>query len=98
MVSEGSAPRGATSLLIVRTGRIVTAHESSSAGYSEFPAYSQVLLRQRRVTLGPFLMLLPRKVPFPGGPRISGGLSWSPTRADYLIPSRVYGKGSAYSL
>jgi hypothetical protein len=36
-----------TSLLIVRTGRIVTrlGIEASSAGYSEFPAYSQVLLK-----------------------------------------------------
>jgi hypothetical protein len=33
-------------LLIVRTRRIVTA-DCSSAGCSEFPAYSQILLRQR---------------------------------------------------
>ena len=47
VVSEGSTHEWATSLLIVRTGRIVTARQNSSAGYSEFPAYSQVLLRQR---------------------------------------------------
>lgn len=29
----------------------------SSAGCSEFPAYSQVLLRQHQSTLGPFLLL-----------------------------------------
>jgi hypothetical protein len=47
VVSEGSTTIVATSLLIVRTGRIVTASrkEASSAGFSEFPAYSQVLLK-----------------------------------------------------
>ena len=69
VVSEGSTRTSrATSLLIVRTGRVVTAPKNSSAGYSEFPAYSQVLLRQRYVTLGPFLMLLLGNMCFPERP------------------------------
>src|ERR1700735_4593685 len=57
VVSEGSTHEWATSLLIVRTDRIVTARKGRVAtGYTGFPAYSQVLLRQRiHETLGPFL-------------------------------------------
>ena len=60
VVSEGSTHEWATSLLIVRTDRIVTARKGRVAtGYTGFPAYSQVLLRQRiHETLGPFLLLL----------------------------------------
>src|SRR5436853_5131271 len=68
-------------LLIVRTGRIVTAScEASSAGYSEFPAYSQVLKRPLKSTvivtaavyrglgseLRPCGLTLPRNLPAPG--------------------------------
>jgi hypothetical protein len=44
MVSEDSRQLDGPFLLIVRTRRIVTADESpaSSAGYSGFPAYSQM--------------------------------------------------------
>ena len=97
VVSEGSTRKRATSLLIVRTGRIVTVPKVSSAGCSEFPAYSQVLLRQRNVTLGPFLLLLLDSEE-PSGPDISADLSWSPMRADYLIQIPVGTSGSAYSL
>jgi hypothetical protein len=45
MVSEDSAHAEQPFLLIVRTRRIVTAR-CSSAGFSGFPAYSQILLRQ----------------------------------------------------
>ena len=38
---------GGPFLLIVRTRRIVTGPSTSSAGSSEIPAYSQILLRQR---------------------------------------------------
>ena len=47
MASEDSAHIAQSFLLIVRTRRIVTAIDGSSAGYTEFPAYSQILLRQR---------------------------------------------------
>src|SRR5580704_18269006 len=46
MVSEDSAHAEQPFLLIVRTRRIVTARKRSSAGFSGFPAYSQILLRQ----------------------------------------------------
>ena len=47
MASEDSAHVAQPFLLIVRTRRIVTADCSiSSAGFTEFPAYSQILLRQ----------------------------------------------------
>jgi hypothetical protein len=45
MASEDSAHAEQSFLLIVRTRRIVTAR-CSSAGFSGFPAYSQILLRQ----------------------------------------------------
>ena len=47
MASEDSARGEQSFLLIVRTRRIVTASAGSSAGFSEFPAYSQILLRQQ---------------------------------------------------
>ena len=58
MVSEDSARAEQPFLLIVRTRRIVTAH-CSSAGFSGFPAYSQILLRQLLPTLGPFIVVAP---------------------------------------
>jgi hypothetical protein len=45
MASEDSARDEQSFLLIVRTRRIITAR-CSSAGFSGFPAYSQILLRQ----------------------------------------------------
>jgi|SRR5579884_1359820 len=48
MVSGDSARIAQPFLLIVRTRRVVTVDGStSSAGFTEFPAYSQILLRQR---------------------------------------------------
>jgi hypothetical protein len=47
MASEDSARDEQPFLLIVRTRRIVTAVAGGSAGFSEFPAYSQISLRQR---------------------------------------------------
>jgi hypothetical protein len=72
-------------LLIVRTRRIVTARRSS-AGFSGFPAYSQILLRQLFPTLGPFIVVAPPGLRARSG-RIGYQLSWSPMRSDYLIPS-----------
>ena len=46
VVSEDSARIEQPFLLIVRTRRVVTA-VGSSAGFSEFPAYSRISLRQR---------------------------------------------------
>src|SRR5665811_1605260 len=91
VVSEGSTHKWATSLLIVRTGRIVTPLNGSSAGYSDIPAYSQVLLRQRVCHLRTVPPVTTQKTTFIlGGPLISGGLSWSPMRADYIIPPSVW--------
>ena len=59
MASEDSLHDAESFLLIVRTRRIVTA-DCSSAGCSEFPAYSQISLRQRFLpTLGPFIVVAP---------------------------------------
>jgi hypothetical protein len=58
MASEDSARAEQSFLLIVRTRRIVTA-KRSSAGFSGFPAYSQILLRQLLPTLGPFIVVAP---------------------------------------
>jgi hypothetical protein len=58
MVSEDSAHAEQPFLLIVRTRRIVTA-VCSSAGFSGFPAYGQILLRQLLPTLGPFIVVAP---------------------------------------
>ena len=40
-------------------GIVTAASAASSPGYSDVPAYGQILLRQRDVTLGPFFLLLP---------------------------------------
>jgi hypothetical protein len=70
--------------------------KASSAGYSEFPAYSQVLLRQRSFHLRTVLDCY-----YPttrGGRLISGRLSRSPVRTDYLIAPAARLARSAYSL
>src|SRR5436190_23428244 len=44
---RGQSAEQTTSLLIVRTSALLRLRRARSAGCSEFPAYSQVLLRQR---------------------------------------------------
>ena len=93
VVSEGSIPSGTTSLLIVRTGRIVTvAVATSSAGFSEFPAYSQVLLRLAFTqTLGPFTVVTP-----PSRDGVAGSFRFRPalTVAREVGPSHLAGRSA----
>jgi hypothetical protein len=93
VVSEGSIPSGTTSLLIVRTGRIVTVVvATSSAGFSEFPAYSQVLLRLAFTqTLGPFTVVTP-----PSCDGVAGSFRFRPalTVAREVGPSHLAGRSA----
>jgi hypothetical protein len=95
-------------LLISCTRHIVTVpatwDDTRSAGYTGFPAYGQMLtawLPMRRAAI--YLRTVPYcydsgSTASSSGPHISDGLSWSPMRADYLIPCSVWSMGSAYSL
>jgi hypothetical protein len=84
MASEDSARIEQSFLLIVRTRRIVTAH-CSSAGFSGFPAYSQILLRQLLSYLRTVHRCCSSKHMTWSG-WIEYQLSWSPMRSDHLIP------------
>jgi len=93
-------------LLVSCTRHIVTVPPAwdgaRSAGYSGFPAYSQMHTAWSPMRGAAFYL---RTVPdcyyssnCSSGPLISDGLSWSPMRADYLIPRPLQVTGSAYSL
>ena len=82
-------------LLVFCTRHIVTVSPTwdgtRSAGFSGFPAYSQMRTAQLPARGAAFYLrtvpsVTPQKVNLLGGPLISGGLSWSPMSADYLIP------------
>jgi len=88
-------------LLISCTRHVVTVppdcDDTRSAGFSGVPAYGQMLtarLPVRRAAI--YLRTVPdcyysSKGPArSSGPLISDGLSWSPMRADYLIPLSVW--------
>ena len=47
-------------LIICAPGFVTAANAASSRRYSDVPAFGQILLRQRRATLGPFVVLLQR--------------------------------------
>jgi hypothetical protein len=96
-------------LLISCTRHIVTVPAARdgtrSAGFSGVPAYGQMLtawLPMRRAAI--YLRTVPdcyyssNDNFHSSGPLISDGLSWSPMRADYLIPLSVWRASSAYSL
>jgi hypothetical protein len=107
-VSEDTLASRGSFLLIVRTRHIVTVPSrcdgTRSAGYSDVPAYSQLHPMPHDIggqRFSSHLRTVPSVTPErrrSGGRHVSGRLSWSPARADYLIPSRVDGTGSAYSL
>ena len=95
MASEDSGHLDRSFLLIVRTLHVVTAPTfgTSSEGFSDVPAYSQILLRQRFHLRTVHVVTPP---PLRWG-WVGYQLSWSPMRSDYLIPSEFL-KSSAYSL
>jgi hypothetical protein len=89
-------------LLVFCTHDIVTVPPTwdgtRSLGYSGFPAYGQMRtarLPARGATI--YLRTVPHvttrdNVLSTSGPLISDGLSWSPMRADYLIPPAALGR------
>jgi hypothetical protein len=87
-VSEGSVPFGTTSLLIVRTDRVVTAAQAAVA--SDTRSFQHIARNGSLGTLGPFVLLLPRNRR--GGWLISDHLSRSPVRPDYLISTADRGR------
>jgi hypothetical protein len=79
-------------LLIVRASRIVTvkydACLASTGGYSDFPAYSRILLRLAFVNLRTVQSVTPSiKLPDTSVAVISAARCMSPCRSDYIIPT-----------
>jgi hypothetical protein len=100
-VSEGSSAEAPTSLLIVCTGRIFTDRLSpiGTAGYSEFPAYSQVLRepldpRGLRSNLRTVHVVTRRRLAPVTGMVVSAMLCMSPCRSDWIINATLHTRQS----